>query len=55
MASWENWQKLGKVRILTKVSSFRSLSVVPGQERKLKRHFPLSFQIQIGREKNIGY
>lgn len=56
MASWENWQKLAKgknLRILTKVSSFRSLSMVLGQERKLKCRFPLPFQIQIGRKKKM--
>ena len=38
MGSWGNWQKLAKVRILTKVSSPRSLSVVPGWDRKVKLH-----------------
>lgn len=33
--SWENWQKSKKVRILNKISSRRSLLLVPGQERRL--------------------
>ena len=41
--SWENWQKPEVVRILTKVSFLSSLSVVPGQNRKLKFHTVPSF------------
>lgn len=44
MASWEktgrNWQRL---RLTTKVNSLRSLSVVPGRERKVTFHVVFSF------------
>lgn len=38
-----------RVKILTKVSSPRFLSVVPGPERKVQFHVALPVQIQIGR------
>ena len=47
--------KQQRVRILTKVGSPRSLSVVPGQERKVKFHVVHSFLNSDWQEKNTGY
>ena len=41
--SWENWQKWARGENSHQSQLFRSLSVVPGEERKVKFHVVLSF------------